>query len=113
MAVHHKNVQVLVTEIFKVKNDLALDVMKDVSELKEPPYNLRSESNHFTRRNVKTTYYGLLSIKHLAPQMWELVSQSLRKRKTLNEFKTNIKFWYPAHCSYRLCKTYITQLGFI
>ena len=33
--------------------------------LKEPPYNLRSESNHFTRRNVKTTYYGLLSIKHL------------------------------------------------
>ena len=33
--------------------------MKDVFELKEPPYNLLSESNHFTRRNVKTTYYGL------------------------------------------------------
>ena len=40
--------------------------MKDVSELKEPTRNLRSESNHFTRRNVKTTYYGLLSIKHLS-----------------------------------------------
>ena len=38
--------------------------MKDVFELKEPPYNLRSESNHFTRRNIKTTYYDLLSIKH-------------------------------------------------
>ena len=43
--------------------------MKDVFELKEPPYNLWYESNHFTRQNVKTTDYGLLSIKHLAPQI--------------------------------------------
>ena len=60
VTVHHKNLQALVTETFKVKNDLAPDIMKDVFELKEPLYNLRSESNHFTRRNVKTTYYGLL-----------------------------------------------------
>ena len=77
VTVHHKNLQALVTEIFKVKNDLAPDIMKDVFELKEPSYNLRSESNHFTRRNVKTTYYGLSSIKHLAPQIWELVPHSL------------------------------------
>ena len=61
--------------------------MKGVFELKEPSYyNLRSESNHFTRRNIKTTYYGLLSIKHLAPQLSELVPQCVRKSKTLNEF---------------------------
>ena len=113
VAVHHKNLQVLVTEIFKVKNDLAPDIMKDIFELKELPYNLRSESNHFTRRNVKTTYYGLSSIKDLAPQIWELVPQSLKKCKALNEFKTKTKSWYPDHCPCRLCKTYITQLGFI
>ena len=95
VTVHHKNLKALVTEIFKIKNDLAPDIMKDVFELKEPPYNLRSESNHFTRRNVKTTYYGLSSIKHLAPPIWELVPQSLKKCKTLNEFKTKIKSWYP------------------
>ena len=83
VTVHHKILQFLVTEIFKVKNDLAPDIMKDVFELKEPPYNLRSESNHFTRRNVKTTYYGLSSIKHLAPQIWELVPQSLKKCKNV------------------------------
>ena len=113
VTVHHKNLQVLVTEIFKVKNNLAPEIMKDVFELKEPPYNLRSESNHFTRRNVKTTYYGLSSIKHLAPQIWEHVPQSLKKCKTLNEFKTKIKTWYPDHCPFRICKTYIAQLGFI
>ena len=41
VTVHHKNLQVLVTEIFKVKNNLAPDIMKNVFELKEPLYNLR------------------------------------------------------------------------
>ena len=48
VTVHHQNVQVLVRKIFKVKSNWALDIVKDVFELKEPPYNLRSESNHFT-----------------------------------------------------------------
>ena len=91
VTVRHKHLQALVTVIYKVKDVLAPDIMKDAFELKEPPYNLRSESNHFTRRNVKTTYYGLSSIKHLAPQIWELVLQRLKKCKTLNEFKTKIK----------------------
>ena len=54
--------KVLVTDIFKVKNDLAHDIIKDVSELKESPYNLRSSSYHLTRRNVNATFYGLLTI---------------------------------------------------
>ena len=108
---HHKNLQFLVTEIFKVKKNWATDITKDVFELKEPTYNLRSESNHFTRRNVKTMVSYKLST--LAPQIWELVPQSVRKCKTLNKFKTKIKSWYPDHCPCRLCKTYIAQLGFI
>ena len=34
--VNHKNLQVLVTEIFKVKNDLTPEILKDVIELKKP-----------------------------------------------------------------------------
>ena len=49
VTVNQKNLEVLVIEIFKVKNHLAPHIMKDVSGLKEPPYNLRSEPNHFTR----------------------------------------------------------------
>ena len=106
VAVHQKNLQVIVIEIFKVKSNLAPDIMKDVFELKEPPYNVLSESNHFTRRNVKTTYYGLLSVKYLVPQMWELVSQCIRKCNTLNEFKAKNKSMCPDHCQCRLCKNY-------
>ena len=54
---YHKNLQALVTEIFKVKNDLAPDIMKDVFGLKETLYNRWSESNYVTCRNAKTTCY--------------------------------------------------------
>ena len=113
MTVHHKNVQVLVTQTFKVKNSLASDIIKDGFELKELLHNLRSESNQFTSRIVKTTDYGLSSIKYLASQIWELVQESVRKCKTLNELKTKIKSSYPDHCPCRLSKTYVAQLGFI
>ena len=77
MTVHHKNVQVLVTQTFKVKNSLASDIIKDGFELKELLHNLRSESNQFTSRIVKTTYYGLSSIKYLASQIWNLFKKAL------------------------------------
>ena len=46
-------------------------------------------------------------------QILELIPQSTRKCKTLNKFKTKIKSWCPDHCPCRLCKTYLSQLGFI
>ena len=59
LTVDQKNLQVLNTDIFKVKNDLAHDIIKDVSKLKESPYKLRSSSNHLTRRNFNATVYLL------------------------------------------------------
>ena len=111
MTVHHKTLPVLVTENYKVRNDLAPDIRKDVFGWKEIPYNLLSESNYFTRRNVKLIYYGLLSINHLAPQIWKLVPESVRVCKTLFEFKTKMKSWYPDHCPCRHYEFYISQLG--
>ena len=62
-------------------------------------------------RLLTTVNYDL-SIKHPAPQIWELVPQNVRKCKILNQFKEKVKSWYPDHCPCRLCKTYIAQLGF-
>ena len=41
--------------------------------------------------NVKSTYYGLLPIKHLVPQIWELGLQNKEKSDKLNEFETKVK----------------------
>ena len=48
-----RNLQVLVTEIFKVKNNLSPEIMKQVFDFQEPHYNLRSETSRFRKENVK------------------------------------------------------------
>ena len=46
--------------------------MKEVFELKESSYSLRSEGNYFIRGNVKIAHYGIQSIKYLASKIWDL-----------------------------------------
>ena len=61
VTIHQRNLQILATEIFKVKNSLAPEIMTEVFEIKEPHYNLRSDASHFKRENVKSTHYGIQS----------------------------------------------------
>ena len=90
-----KKLKILATVIFKAK--LVSEIIKG-AWLDGP--------------NVKSTYYGLLPIKHLVPQIWELRLQNKEKSASLNEFKTKVKPWYPDQCTCRLCKFSLGQLGF-
>ena len=113
VTIHQRNLQVLATEIFKAKNDLSPEIMKEVFELKEPSYSLRSKGNYFVRGNVKTTHYGIQSIKYLAPKIWDLVPDQIKHCGSLTKFKHFIKSCSPSDCPCRICKTYIAQVGFI
>ena len=52
---HQKNLQVPVTEIYKVKNGIALEIMENILELQNPSYKLISSCNQFRfiRRIIK------------------------------------------------------------
>ena len=51
VSIHYRNVQALVTEMFKVKNNIAPEIMKEFFVPKMSPYDLRN--NHsFKRRRV-------------------------------------------------------------
>ena len=76
VTVHQKNLQVLVTEIYKVKNGIAPEIMKDIFELQGPLYNLRSSCNQFRRGNIKAVHYGLQSVRYLGPKIWDLVPKN-------------------------------------
>ena len=45
VTIHQRNLQVLVTEIFKAKNDLSTEIMKEIFKLKEPSCSLRSKED--------------------------------------------------------------------
>ena len=114
VTVHQKNLQVLVTEIYKVKNGIAPEIMKDIFELQNPSYNLfGSTCNQFRRENIKTVHYGLESVRCIGPKIWELVPNSIKYCDSLSKFRKLIKSWRLKSCPCRLCKTYIAHLGFI
>ena len=64
--------------------------MKDVFELEEPSCSLRSQGNCIVRGNVKTTHYGIQSIKYVALKIWDFVPDQIRDCGSLTKFKNFI-----------------------
>ena len=49
--------QILATEIYKVRNHLGPEIMKDILHFVQKPYNLRNDSTLQRQRN-RTMYFG-------------------------------------------------------
>ena len=110
--IHLKNLQILATEIYKIKNDLGPKFMTDIFHIVEKPYYLRNNSI-IQRQANRTVYFGTESISSLAPKIWELIPNEIKSAKLLNIFKEKIKYWTTDRCPCRLCKTYVGNIGFI
>ena len=63
--IHRRNLQVLATKIYKVKNDLSPD-MNDIFNFAERPHNLRNNST-LKRRFNRSVYLGADTISSVAP----------------------------------------------
>ena len=110
--IHHRNLQKLATEIFKVKKDISPTFMKNIFCDSSNPYNLRSGSEFMTS-NIHTVAYGSETISFRGPKIWAIVPKDIKNSNTLNEFKYKIKKWKPVGCTCRLCQVFIANLGFI
>ena len=112
VCIHHRNLQKLATEIFKVKNNISPVFMKNVFPETSNHYNLRTEPEFMTS-NIHTVSNGTETISFRGPKTWSLVPKDIKNSKTLSEFKFKIKTWKPVGCMCRMCKMYIPNLGFI
>ena len=111
-SIHHRSLQKLATEMYKVKNDLSPSFMKMIFPLSNNTYLLRNDKE-FKTNNFRTVSYGSETITYRGPKTWELVPTNIKSSNSLNEFKEKIKHWKPEGCMCRICKTYINNLGFI
>ena len=75
-------------------------------------YNLQSNSN-FAVPNVKSDFHGSGSISYLGSKIWDIVPLELKELTSLNAFKNGIKKCRTNNCPCRLCKQYVSNLGFI
>ena len=84
VTIHQRNLQVPATEIFKLKNRLAPEIMKEVFEIQNLAYNFCSDAIHFKRDNVKTTHYGIQSVMYLGPKIWDMIPNKIKNCSSLN-----------------------------
>ena len=88
VSLHQKNLQILATEIYKMRNDLGPETMKDIFHFVHKPCNLRNDSNSAKPNNVTG------SISSLASKIWLLVPCEMKNVKSLDiSFKKNKTHW--------------------
>ena len=106
VSVHHRNIQVLATELYKFVNSLSPKLVSDCFKLNNMTvYNTRNRSTFYSRP-VRTVLHGTESLSHLGPKIWELVPSDMKNLSTLGAFKKTIKQWKPHACPCRLCRIY-------
>ena len=110
--IHHRNLQKLATEMYKVYNDLSPTIMKSVFPERVVPFNFRNK-NPFITTNINSVFNGSETISFRGPKLWTLVPEEIKNSETLIEFREKIKKWEPKGCTCRLCRVYVPNLGFI
>ena len=113
VSVHHRNIQVLATELYKIVNGLSPEIMKEVFPFNEnTSYNTRNKRK-FHSRAIKSVVFGSEMLSHLAPKIWELVPVEIKNVESVASFNRAIKKWKPINCPCRLCRTYVSEAGLV
>ena len=111
VTIHIRNIQLLAIEMYKLKNNLSLDIIPCLFPRNE--YSYMRNCHDFMRSNPKTVRWGTESLTNLGPIIWDIVPTDIKSLPTLHSFKQRIKRWDPQNCPCRLCKVYVRDLGFL
>ena len=68
VTIHHRNLHTVAYEIFKVKNNMAPEILTEIFPQKESNYSLRN-STAMQARSIKTVMYGSETISSLGPKI--------------------------------------------
>ena len=72
MTIHHRNIQKLAIEMFKIKKNLSSPLMKKIFTENTNTYDLR-EKRCWESTNVRTVHYGTETISYRRPKTWDMV----------------------------------------
>ena len=107
VTIHLRNLHYLVTEIYKVKNNISAEIMRDVFHFQENENYILRSGTHLAFRNMRTALFGNETASNLGTKIWSLLPEELKYSSSLQVFKNKLKEWKPTSCRCRLCKIYI------
>ena len=93
VTINVKNLHYLVTEIYKDKNNISPEIMRDIFHFQENDnFNSRS-GTHLASRNMRRTLFGKETVSNLGVKIWSLLPEELKKSSSLQVFKNilNVK----------------------
>ena len=90
VTIHHRNLQKLAIEMYKIKNQISPIPMQKLFTVKEHQYDLRIK-NTWVSDNIRTVKYGSETISNMGPILWETVPSYIKESSSLLQFKRKIK----------------------
>ena len=110
VSIHQRNLQYLMIEIYKTKKNLNPSFISEIFEARDVQYDLRNKNT----LGIPLWYmtYGIETVRYLGQKLWQTLPHSVRESQSLTAFKKELRT-YIIECDCRLCKTYISGLGFI
>ena len=112
VSIRHRNLQVLATKIFKIKNNIALKIINEIFRRRTSSYNLWKNSSFYVKQ-VNSVYHNTDSLSCLSPKTWELAPEDIKQPESLDNFESKIKNWVNLTWPCRLCNIYLQNIGFI
>ena len=112
VTIHTKNLQILMTEMYKTRNGLNPSFMQEIFCANTTYYNLRNHNDFFQPR-VRSVNNGTESVRFKGPQLWQMLPPTIQNSQSLCQFKTKIQRWKGENCPCKLCRVFIPNLGFL
>ena len=109
---HHCNIQTLCIELYKVYHNTAQTIFSDLFVRNNNTYNTRAKSD-FIIPQINTVLKRSNSIRYYGPVIWNSVPAEIKYVNSLETFKNKIRMWKPNNCPCRICKNYISNVGFL
>ena len=82
VSIHHRNLQVLATEMFKIHRGLSPEILRQIFVSKTSSYSLH-RNDTFEKRKVHSVYHGTESLSFIGPKIWDLVPVELKQPGSL------------------------------
>ena len=91
VSIHKRNLRFLACEMFKLKRDMAPELIKElILPNRQRRYELRNNPD-FAVPTVKTVHKGLESLSYLGPKIQELLPAEIKETEMFSQFKAKIK----------------------
>jgi len=110
VSIHVKNLQLLMTEIYKTRSSLSPPFMKDNFAERNTGYDLR-HGNDSQLPKVDTTTYGIEAISFLGSRLWSTLPNIIKQASTPSIFKSHIKCRKGENCNCSFAKYIYHRLG--